>query len=257
MNPTSSTRAKRLGDKSGTVTVTTTANRIATGSSERRRLQPGGSGALHRVDRVGYRVRNGLPTLPGCSIRSSQRNSPGVGWGFSAVLRSAVQAGRGSGLRRRLAGYACRVRRCRDAAAAGQLRTSPGELVRYLSRPVSKAVAASGASLCSRPAGTTVRGEALITRKGIEGGAIYAVSSVLREAIAATGDAVLHIALRPDLAAAELSERLTAPRGKQSLSTFPAQGRGAVAARHRPPAGSRRACFAETRRARPRGARLP
>jgi uncharacterized flavoprotein (TIGR03862 family) len=65
-----------------------------------------------------------------------------------------------------------------------------------------------------------VRGEALITRNGIEGGAIYALSSLLREAIAATGEAVLHIALRPDLTANELSRRLAAPRGKQSLSTF-------------------------------------
>jgi uncharacterized flavoprotein (TIGR03862 family) len=66
----------------------------------------------------------------------------------------------------------------------------------------------------------TVRGEALITRNGIEGGAVYALSSVLREAIVATGEAVLHIALRPDLTTADLSERLAAPRGKQSLSTF-------------------------------------
>jgi len=66
----------------------------------------------------------------------------------------------------------------------------------------------------------SIRGEALITRIGIEGGAIYALSSVLREAIATTGGAVLHIALRPDLAATDLSGRLAAPRGKQSLSTF-------------------------------------
>jgi hypothetical protein len=66
----------------------------------------------------------------------------------------------------------------------------------------------------------TVRGEAMITRSGIEGGAVYALSSQLREAIIATGEAVLHVALRPDIAAAELVGRLEAPRGKQSLSTF-------------------------------------
>ncbi|AMN44852.1 NAD(P)/FAD-dependent oxidoreductase [Rhodoplanes sp. Z2-YC6860] len=66
----------------------------------------------------------------------------------------------------------------------------------------------------------TVRGEAMITRSGLEGGAIYALSSPLRESIASTGDAVLHVALRPDLTVAELMERLAAPRGKQSLSTF-------------------------------------
>jgi uncharacterized flavoprotein (TIGR03862 family) len=68
--------------------------------------------------------------------------------------------------------------------------------------------------------GRRARGEAIITRGGLEGGAVYALSAALREAIAASGEAVLHIALRPDLSAAELQQRLAAPRGKQSLSTF-------------------------------------
>jgi len=68
--------------------------------------------------------------------------------------------------------------------------------------------------------GQSVRGEALITRQGLEGGGVYALSSLLREAVAATGEAVLHIALRPDLTVAELQRRLDAPRQKQSLSTF-------------------------------------
>jgi uncharacterized flavoprotein (TIGR03862 family) len=68
--------------------------------------------------------------------------------------------------------------------------------------------------------GRRARGEAIITRGGLEGGAVYALSAALREAIAASGEAVLHIALRPDLSGAELQQRLAAPRGKQSLSTF-------------------------------------
>jgi len=66
--------------------------------------------------------------------------------------------------------------------------------------------------------GKTVRGEAVITRNGLEGGGIYALSASLREAIAATGEAVLTIALRPDISSTELQQRLEAPRGKQSLS---------------------------------------
>jgi len=66
----------------------------------------------------------------------------------------------------------------------------------------------------------TVRGEAMVTRSGIEGGGIYALSSVLREAVMADGKAVLHIALRPDLTIAELTSRLAPPRGKQSFSNF-------------------------------------
>src|SRR6202020_2307601 len=66
----------------------------------------------------------------------------------------------------------------------------------------------------------TVRGEATITQAGIEGGAIYALSAELREAIGNTGEAILHIALRPDLAPNELIARLSAPKGKQSFSNF-------------------------------------
>jgi uncharacterized flavoprotein (TIGR03862 family) len=66
----------------------------------------------------------------------------------------------------------------------------------------------------------TVRGEAIITRAGLEGGAIYALSGVLREAIAHTGQATLHVALRPDLAMQDLMAQLSRPRGRQSLSNF-------------------------------------
>jgi hypothetical protein len=69
-------------------------------------------------------------------------------------------------------------------------------------------------------AGQSVRGDALVTRRGLEGGAVYALSAPLREAIAANGEAVLRIALRPDLSPADLQRRLEAPRRKQSLSTF-------------------------------------
>jgi uncharacterized flavoprotein (TIGR03862 family) len=64
----------------------------------------------------------------------------------------------------------------------------------------------------------TVRGEAIVTREGIEGGAIYALSAELREGITASGEATLQIALRPDLSVDDLTTRLSAPRGKQSFS---------------------------------------
>jgi uncharacterized flavoprotein (TIGR03862 family) len=68
--------------------------------------------------------------------------------------------------------------------------------------------------------GRRVRGEAVITAAGIEGGGVYALSGPLRDAIAADGFAVLHVDLRPDSSIDELSARLGKPRGKQSLSTF-------------------------------------
>jgi uncharacterized flavoprotein (TIGR03862 family) len=66
----------------------------------------------------------------------------------------------------------------------------------------------------------SVRGEAIVTRAGIEGGAIYALSAELREAILRDGQATLHVALRPDLKFEDLTARLSAPKGKQSLSNF-------------------------------------
>lgn len=75
-----------------------------------------------------------------------------------------------------------------------------------------------GIALCF--GGETVRGEATITRDGIEGGAIYALSAPLRDAVLAPGETVLHIALRPDLARSDLIARISAPRQKQSMSTY-------------------------------------
>jgi uncharacterized flavoprotein (TIGR03862 family) len=68
--------------------------------------------------------------------------------------------------------------------------------------------------------GHALRGEAVVTRTGIEGGAIYALSAELREAIIASGEATLHVALRPDLDGNNLIARLSAPRGKQSFSNW-------------------------------------
>jgi uncharacterized flavoprotein (TIGR03862 family) len=66
----------------------------------------------------------------------------------------------------------------------------------------------------------TLRGEAIVTRAGIEGGAIYALSADLREAILKSGQETLNIALRPDLEINGLIARLSQPKGKQSFSNF-------------------------------------
>ncbi len=64
-------------------------------------------------------------------------------------------------------------------------------------------------------AGRRVRGEAMITAAGIEGGAIYALSAAVRDTLR-DGPVTLHLDLRPDTA--EL--HLPADRRAQSLSTF-------------------------------------
>ena len=65
----------------------------------------------------------------------------------------------------------------------------------------------------------SVRGEAIVTRTGIEGGAVYALSAELREAVD-RGRVTLHMALRPDLDMKDLTAKVSAPKGKQSLSNF-------------------------------------
>jgi uncharacterized flavoprotein (TIGR03862 family) len=65
-----------------------------------------------------------------------------------------------------------------------------------------------------------VRGEAVVTRAGIEGGAIYALSADLRETILSSGQATLRIALRPDLEINDLVVRLSAPKGKQTFTNW-------------------------------------
>ena len=65
-------------------------------------------------------------------------------------------------------------------------------------------------------AGQRVRGEAMISAEGIEGGAIYALSRHLRDA---PGQPLL-IDLRPDLSEEALAARLARPRGKESLSNW-------------------------------------
>jgi uncharacterized flavoprotein (TIGR03862 family) len=68
--------------------------------------------------------------------------------------------------------------------------------------------------------GQAVRGEAIITRRGLEGGGIYALSAPLRETIATGDEAILRVDLRPDTSHAMLERKLGAQRAKQSLSTW-------------------------------------
>jgi uncharacterized flavoprotein (TIGR03862 family) len=68
--------------------------------------------------------------------------------------------------------------------------------------------------------GRAVRGEAMITAYGIEGGAVYALSSALRSAIEQEGKAELRLDLSPDRPLSELVRLLCRPRKAQSQATF-------------------------------------
>jgi uncharacterized flavoprotein (TIGR03862 family) len=69
--------------------------------------------------------------------------------------------------------------------------------------------------------GVTVRGEAIITDAGLEGGAVYALSRPIRDALAQSPNsapATLTLDLRPDMTAAALAERLERGALRDSLS---------------------------------------
>ena len=62
-------------------------------------------------------------------------------------------------------------------------------------------------------------GECVVTRYGIEGSAVYAASSALRDAIDATGQATLQLDLLPALSLDAVAAELVQARGGRSLAT--------------------------------------
>ncbi len=82
---------------------------------------------------------------------------------------------------------------------------------RYAGHPVKPVVASF--------ANQQRQGEFIITETGIEGSLIYALSSVLRDEIAANGFATLHLDLAPGRSLSRLSDELSRPRGARSLAT--------------------------------------
>jgi uncharacterized flavoprotein (TIGR03862 family) len=67
-------------------------------------------------------------------------------------------------------------------------------------------------------AGRSQRGEIMITQNGVEGSLIYAFGAALRDEIEARGKAQISLDLRPDRSKDDLIQRLSAPRGHQSLA---------------------------------------
>ena len=87
---------------------------------------------------------------------------------------------------------------------------SPGFAARHAGQPL-KAVALTFQ-------GRTVRGEALVAAYGLEGGALYALSRPLREAMTGGHDVTIALDLRPDQTAGALAQRLDRARPGDSLS---------------------------------------
>ena len=83
---------------------------------------------------------------------------------------------------------------------------------RFAGCPIKNAVFSIGAR--------RTRGEAVVSRTGIEGAAIYALSAELRTTIAREGRAQLDIDLRPDSSEAALRTRLSVRRPGDSVSNW-------------------------------------
>jgi uncharacterized flavoprotein (TIGR03862 family) len=65
-----------------------------------------------------------------------------------------------------------------------------------------------------------VRGEATVSRYGLEGTAIYALSSVLRNIVKQQSHAQLQLDLLPDRSIQNIADLLSKPRGRMSFSNF-------------------------------------
>ncbi|CAB4739436.1 MAG: TIGR03862 family flavoprotein [Actinobacteria bacterium] len=94
-----------------------------------------------------------------------------------------------------------------------------GFLVQWSSEFRSKFEAAPLKNIALTVNNTTVRGEAMISAHGIEGGCIYAVGRELRSAWEEQGAACIEIDLRPDLSLEQLEQKLLHSRPKDSTST--------------------------------------
>ncbi|MGH8401619.1 MAG: TIGR03862 family flavoprotein, partial [Gammaproteobacteria bacterium] len=66
--------------------------------------------------------------------------------------------------------------------------------------------------------GAPQAGEFIVTRHGVEGGLIYALSRELRESIERRGSVTLHLDINPAKETARLTADLCKPRGSQSLA---------------------------------------
>ncbi len=62
------------------------------------------------------------------------------------------------------------------------------------------------------------QGEFIITKNGVEGSLIYALSARLRDEISAKGAAVIHLDLAPDKGLQRLIDELSKPRGSRSMA---------------------------------------
>ena len=109
-----------------------------------------------------------------------------------------------------LAGRGVPVAPLRPANAGFVVEWSPVLRERFAGQPLKRIAIALGDERST--------GEAMIDAHGLEGGAVYALSAPIREAIARDGAATIRLDLRPDLSHADLAGRLARRRKGETLS---------------------------------------
>jgi len=68
--------------------------------------------------------------------------------------------------------------------------------------------------------GKTVKGDVMISKYGLEGGAIYALSKDIRNAIEKNGSSTITIDLKPDMSIEQIGENLSKPQGRDTKTNF-------------------------------------
>ena len=87
---------------------------------------------------------------------------------------------------------------------------SPHFRIRFAGHPLKNCVI--------RHENTKEKGDVMITESGIEGGAVYKLSSSMVQALALKEDITLSLDLTPDRSVTQLEQRLSEPQGKRSLT---------------------------------------
>lgn len=83
---------------------------------------------------------------------------------------------------------------------------------RFAGQPLKNVAVAAGS--------TTVRGDAIVSSSGLEGGPVYGVGRPVRTEVEQSGSCTITIDLHPDQSIAQLSERLARRRPKDSVTTW-------------------------------------
>mgnify|MGYP001824193936 FL=1 len=100
----------------------------------------------------------------------------------------------------------------RPANAGVVVGWSPEFADRFAGQPVKNVAVSVG--------GPAERGDVTVTTSGLEGGPVYAVGREVRTELDASGGCILHVDLHPDQSVAQLAERLSKRRPKDSVTTW-------------------------------------